>query len=107
VAITEVAVSAPYLAPLIIRYRLHIVNPIPEEWVHPLLMMPPVRKWLLAVNAPGITALATILIMWRRAALERVSVVIFATWTAVCVLFCFAMPHALFLMAAAVSPAMR
>jgi hypothetical protein len=49
----------------------------------------PVRKWLLAVNAPGITALATILIMWRRAALERVSVVIFATWTAVCVLFLF------------------
>jgi hypothetical protein len=86
VAVAELAFAAPFLAPLIVAYHLHIVNPVPGGWVHELLTVPPLRKWLIGVNLPGILALAVVALR-RGYGLERVSAVIFATWIAACVFF--------------------
>jgi hypothetical protein len=87
VAVLELAVGAPFLAPLIVEYKLRIVNLVPGAWVHPLLRMPPIRKWVIAINLPAIFALATIIGLRMRARIDRATVVIFATWAAICLVF--------------------
>ena len=45
--------AAPFLLPLLIVYRLHIANPIPGSWVHPVLSQP----LILVPNLLGVLAL--------------------------------------------------
>ena len=84
VALTELALTLPFLGPLLVDYRLHIANPVPGAWVHALLA-PDARDRLLLLNLPGIAALATLIALRPR--LPRPTVVLFAAWIATCLAF--------------------
>jgi hypothetical protein len=89
VAIIELAIGALFLVPLLVAYRLHIVNPIPGSWVEYFLNLghPKLMLIVAALNFPGLVALATTWALRRRAPLSRVATAILAAWIGISAAF--------------------
>ncbi|MCK8788031.1 hypothetical protein M0638_27110 [Roseomonas sp. NAR14] len=85
-ALAALAWSLLFLGPLLVSYRLHIVNTVPGEWLHTLMAVP-IRKWLIAANLPGIAAIAVVWWLRRYGPLSRVAVAILGSWILVCAAF--------------------
>lgn len=77
--------ALPFLLPLVLAYRLHIANPVPGAWQHPLLTPAEVIR-MLSLNLPGGLA-ALLLLCSGCGVLPRVTAAILAAWVAVCLLF--------------------
>jgi hypothetical protein len=87
VAIAELTIAAPYLAPIMISYPAGVVNPRPGDWVDDLMSLSrsTVAKIML-MNLPGIVSFACLWCLhWRMdSTLSRSSVFALVSWVAVC-----------------------
>jgi hypothetical protein len=85
VALLELSWALPFLAPLLLQYRLHIANPVPGAWTDALMHPRGAFVHLGVLNMPGVVAALGAWLLWRRAPLSRRTVVILSTWIAVCI----------------------
>lgn len=79
-------VGMPFLGPLLLDYRLHIANPVPGAWVHPLLAAPDGLGRLLALNLPGVLAMASVWHM-RQHLPRHAAFPALAAWIILCIVF--------------------
>jgi hypothetical protein len=84
--IVAFAWSLPLMLPLLLTYRLHVLNAHPGAYVDPMFLVAPSRPMLLAL-LPGTLALPIIGWLRSEGALSREAVAILAVWIAVPVLF--------------------
>ena len=85
-ALTAGVVAAPFLAPLLVVYRLHIANPVPGAWVHPLLSEE--YAWrLLLLNVPGLTAAVGMSFLHGTQRPVRRTIAMMAAWIGACGMF--------------------
>ncbi len=88
VAATELAWGMPFLAPLIVRYHLHIANPASSHWTTGLLALTPDKVLAVAaLNGPGVVAAIGAWILRRRAPIDRGTVIILGVWAGLCLIF--------------------
>lgn len=75
--------TTPFLLPLLLAYRLHIVHPDPGAWVHPVLS----DRLTLLPTALGLFLLAWLVRQRAWAHLPRSTVGILGAWIALCGMF--------------------
>jgi hypothetical protein len=87
VAVVALVWSLPLLLPLVVSYRLHILNPGPGGLVDPLFAdWPPSRGMLLSM-LPGLLALPVIVILRADGSVSRTAGAILAVWIIVPLVF--------------------
>ncbi len=74
--------ALPFLAPLLIDYRLHIANPVPGAWMHPLFAAPG-RMALLSL--PAVLSLGWL--VYTRARVPAGVLALFGAWVGICLVF--------------------
>jgi len=74
--------AAPFLGPLLLDYRLHIANPVPGAWIHPLFGEP---GRMLLLSLPALVSAACLLHMRTTAPAGTISLLF--TWCAICLVF--------------------
>jgi hypothetical protein len=89
VAVAELAIAAPYLAPILVNYPAGVINLDPGLWVDSLMFPSPsaVAKIIL-LNLPGIASLAALRFFrrWMVPSLNRSSLLVLVSWISVCAL---------------------
>ncbi len=87
VAVVQLAVMSPYLAPIVLNYPGGIVHHRPGLWLDPLMTRDLGSIALIAVlNAPGVLALAGAVFLHRRGIrLERAAAIALAAWIIPCI----------------------
>ena len=78
----ELIWAVPFLGPLLLDYHLHIANPVPGAWVHPLFADP---GRLLLLNLPGLLSVAWLFHI--RAAAPAGTIPLLLTWCTICLVF--------------------
>jgi hypothetical protein len=81
--LTAIILSASFLFPLFISYRLHEINLAPSHFIQGLFTPRPISLRLLASFLPGLLALPVIALLAHLAPLDRAVRVILITWIAV------------------------
>jgi hypothetical protein len=87
VAVTALVWSLPLLLPLVVSYRLHILNPGPGALVDPLFAHWPPRRGILLTILPGLLALPAIAMLRVEGSLSRVAGAILTVWVIVPIVF--------------------
>jgi hypothetical protein len=85
VAVLELAVMSPYLAPVLAHYPRGIVNAAPGHYLEGVLTSDFAGQTLL--YAPGVVCAAGAWLLRRRAPLSRAALVILVTWVGVASIF--------------------
>ena len=78
----ELLWAAPFLGPLAVEYRLHIANPVPGAWVHPLFDDIERMLWL---SLPAMLALAWL--RYVRASAPAGTIALLVAWSGLCLGF--------------------
>jgi hypothetical protein len=87
VAVTALAWSLPLLLPLVVSYRLHILNPGPGALVDPLFAYWPPSRGMLVMLLPGLLGLPAIALLRTAGSVSRVAGAILAVWVIVPIVF--------------------
>src|SRR3984893_7218376 len=87
VAVTALVWSLPLLLPLVVSYRLHILNPGPGALVDPLFAHWPPSRGMLVMLLPGLLGLPAIAMLRTAGSVSRVSGAILAVWAIVPMIF--------------------
>lgn len=78
----ELVWAAPFLGPLLFDYRLHIANPVPGAWVHPLFADP---GRMLLLSLPALVSAAWLI--RARAAAPPGTMPLLLAWFTICLAF--------------------
>lgn len=87
VAVVQLAVMSPYLAPIALHYPGGIVHSEPAQWLDPLMTLN-LRSIAITtlLNAPGVLALVGAMFLYRRGIrLERGATIALAAWIILCI----------------------
>ena len=87
VAVTALMWSLPLLLPLLVSYRLHILNPGPGALVDPLFVHWPPSRAILVTLLPGLLGLPAIAMLRTAGSKSRVAGAILAVWVIVPMIF--------------------
>jgi hypothetical protein len=87
VAVTALMWSLPLLLPLLVSYRLHILNPGPGALVDPLFAHWPPSRAMLVTLLPGLLGLPAIAMLHTAGSKSRVAGAILAVWVIVPMIF--------------------
>jgi hypothetical protein len=87
VGVTALAWSLPLLLPLVVSYRLHILNPGPGALVDPLFAYWPPSRGMLLTLLPGLLALPVIAMLRVEGSISRVAGTILTVWVFVPIVF--------------------
>jgi hypothetical protein len=87
VCLTALILSASFLFPLFLSYRLHEINLAPSHFIQGLFTPRPISLRLLASFLPGLSALPVIALLAHLAPLDRAARGILITWIALLALF--------------------
>jgi hypothetical protein len=87
VAATALLWSLPLLLPLVVSYRLHILNPGPGALVDPLFAYWPPSRGMLVMLLPGLLGLPAIAMLRTAGSVSRVAGAILAVWVIVPMIF--------------------
>jgi hypothetical protein len=87
VAVTALVWSLPLLLPLVVSYRLHILNPGPGALVDPLFAYWPPSRGMLLTILPGLLALPVIAMLRVEGSISRVAGAILTVWVIVPIVF--------------------
>lgn len=87
VAIAAMVWSLPLLLPLLVSYRLHILNPGPGALVDPLFAAWPPSRAVLLTMLPGLLALPLIVMLRTEGLISRAAGAILAAWLIVPIVF--------------------
>lgn len=78
----ELIWAAPFLGPLLLDYRLHIANPVPGAWVHPLFAEP---GRMLLLSLPALLSAAWLIHVRATAPVGTIPLLVI--WCTVCLIF--------------------
>lgn len=87
VAVTALMWSLPLLLPLLVSYRLHILNPNPGAMVDPLFAHWPPSRAMLVTLLPGLLGLPAIAMLRTAGPISRVAGATLAVWVIVPMIF--------------------
>jgi hypothetical protein len=87
VAVTALMWSLPLLLPLLVSYRLHILNPGPGALVDPLFAHWPPSRAMLVALLPGLLGLPAIAMLRTAGTMNRAAGAILAVWVMVPMIF--------------------
>jgi hypothetical protein len=87
IAVTALAWSLPLLLPLLVSYRLHILNPGPGALVDPLFAAWPPSRGMLLTILPGLLALPVIAVLRTEGSISRAAGAILTVWLIVPIVF--------------------
>jgi hypothetical protein len=79
--------SIPFLEPLLVSYRLHMLNLVPGAFTDNIFLEWPPRRGLILTLVPGLLAVPIIIALRSRAMVSRTVAAILAAWIIVPVLF--------------------
>ena len=78
----EAVWAAPFLGPLLLDYRLHIANPVPGAWVHPLFSEP---ERMLLLSLPALVS--AVWLLHVRATAPAGTIPLLLAWCTICLAF--------------------